>query len=66
MLVLASSSLRDQMDVSSLAKVTDGRDQVAGADGDLVAEGLVDEVGILEAAAELLASAEALTGSTVS
>ena len=34
--------------------------------GDLVAEGLVDEVGILEAAAELLASAEALTGSTVS
>ena len=66
MLVLASSSLRDQMDVSSLAKVTDGRDQVAGADGDLVAEGLVDEEGFLEAAAELLASAEALTGSTVS
>ena len=54
------------MDVSSLAKVTDGRDQVAGADGDLVTEGLMDEEGFLEAAVELLASAEALTGSTVS
>ena len=58
----ARSSFRDQTDVSSLAKVADGRDQVAGADGDF--DG--GELEVLGDVAELeaLASAEALAGST--
>ena len=60
--VSARSSFRDQTDVSSLAKVADGRDQVAGADGDF--DG--GELEVLGDVAELeaLASAEALAGST--
>ena len=44
-----------------MVKVTDGRDQVAAADGDFVAERVVGEDD-----AELRASAEAPAGSTVS